>query len=71
MITNFKTIVLERSDLSEPYKNLLIEHIELVHMNLNIQELAENSIILFIDNQVGKKIPTKILKNRWGDKGIV
>jgi len=77
MITNFKTIVLERSDLAEGFKDLAIEHIHLIHMNNNasFQDLAESSIILFIDEwrfgQNGGRIPTKILKNRWGDKGVV
>jgi hypothetical protein len=61
-----KTIILERKDLSEKSKSKDITLVSFLDFPAHILEnIKNNSIVLFLD----KNSETKIIKNRFGDKG--
>lgn len=61
-----ETLILGREDMIETHKGKNILLIDFTDFKISVRPLKENGIILFIDNNGD----TKILKNRFGDKGI-
>lgn len=62
-----EALVLLPSDLRKEFRKLPIDKVEFVHFMLSKQQFAEGNLFLYID-EFGT---TKILKNRWGNHGIV
>ena len=60
-----ETLILERDDMIETHQGKDILLIDFTDFKISVRPLQENGIILFIDNNGD----TKILKNRFGDKG--
>ena len=60
-----ETLVLEREDMIENHQGKDILLIGFTDFKISVRPFHENGIILFIDNNGD----TKILKNRFGDKG--
>jgi hypothetical protein len=58
-------LILEREDMIETKNSKSILLIDFTDFKISVKPLQENEIVLFIDNN-GQ---TKILKNRYGDKG--
>ena len=60
-----ETLILEREDMIETHQGKDILLIGFTDFKISVRPFHENGIILFIDNNGD----TKILKNRFGDKG--
>jgi hypothetical protein len=60
-----ETLILGREDMIETKNGKDIRIIDFIDFKISIKPSQENGIILFIDDN-GQ---TKILKNRYGDKG--
>ena len=60
-----ETLILGREDMIEHNQGKDIRIIDFTDFEISVKPLQENGIILFIDNNGD----TKILKNRFGDKG--
>jgi len=60
-----ETLILEREDMIENNQGKDIRIIDFTDFKISVKPFQENGIILFIDNNGD----TKILKNRFGDKG--
>jgi hypothetical protein len=60
-----ETLILGREDMIETENGKDIRIIDFIDFKISIKPFQENGIILFIDDN-GQ---TKILKNRYGDKG--
>lgn len=60
-----ETLILGREDMIENYQGKDILLIDFTDFKISVNKTLENGIILFIDDNGD----TKILKNRFGDKG--
>jgi hypothetical protein len=60
-----ETLILGREDMFEENQGKYILLIDFTDFKISVKPFQENGIILFIDNNGD----TKILKNRFGDKG--
>jgi hypothetical protein len=60
-----ETLILGREDMIETYQRKDIILIGFTDFKISVKPFQENGIILFIDDNGD----TKILKNRFGDKG--
>ena len=60
-----ETLILEREDMIERNQGKDILLIDFTDFKISVRPFQENGIILFIDDNGD----TKILKNRFGDKG--
>lgn len=60
-----ETLILGREDMIERNQGKNILLIDFTDFKISVKPFQENGIILFIDNNGD----TKILKNRFGDKG--
>ena len=60
-----ETLILGRKDMIENYQGKDILLINFTDFKISVNKTLENGIILFIDDNGA----TKILKNRFGDKG--
>lgn len=64
---NSNTLILERSDLQKQYADKHIVFLSFEHFKKSFNLFYKESIIIFIDND-GQ---TKILKNRYGNQGVI
>ncbi len=60
-----ETLILKREDMIESNQGKDILLVDFTDFKISVKTFQENEIILFIDNNGY----TKILKNRFGDKG--
>ena len=60
-----ETLILGREDMFETQQGKNILLIDFTDFKISVNKILENGIIVFIDNNGD----TKILKNRFGDKG--
>ena len=63
-----KVMTLNREDLDEISKKKDVEDITLFDFTIPLSKIEEMSVIQFIDSYSSY---TNILKNRWGDTGLV
>ena len=61
-----QTLILGREDLTKSSADKSILLLEMSDFNCGNEPLQTNGIVLFIDGDNGQ---TKIIKNRYGDKG--
>ena len=61
------TLILFQEDIHPSYNKLPFSEIDYYHFKNEKKKMIRENLIIFID-RTGK---TKILKNRWGDKGTV
>ncbi len=68
MGTTQKILVLTNEDLNERHKDKTIEEIGITDFNYNIREFHTVPFIIFIDKV---NMGVKLLKNRYGNEGVV
>lgn len=61
------TLILYRSSLAIGSKQLSINDIQFFHFKMTLSEMHKYDIVMFIDNNN----TTKIIKNKYGNTGIL
>jgi len=66
---DFQTIIFFNEDLLEDFKYWKINYLQYHHFKTTSREVVmKASLVLYIDRDT---LQTKILKNRWGNDGVV
>jgi len=62
-----RILVLTKEDLAEQHKDKTLEEIGVTDFKYSVKQFHTEPFVIFVDNTLG----TKLLKNRYGNDGIV